>query len=207
MLSLTISVTVAISFYDKVMRSYSKKDYPVGNIRRILEPGPVVMVSSSYKGETNIMTMAWYTVMEFYPSLIGCVIASSNYSFELIRKSKECVINVPTVDLVDQVIGVGNCSGAEVDKFSRFGFTAAAAASVQAPLIKECFANFECKISDTKLINSYNFFIFEVVKAHVAVSPKYPKTLHYRGQGVFTVSGESMNMSRKFTKLKNLPNF
>ena len=189
------------------MRTYAKDDFEVSDVRRILEPGPIVLISSSYKEQTNIMTLGWQTVMEFSPSLIGCIIASSNHSFELIRKSKECVINVPTVDLVDEVIGIGNCSGAKINKFTKYKLTPVSGSKVKAPLIKECFANFECKIADTRMINSYNFFIFEVLKAHVAKSPKFPKTLHYHGQGIFTVTGSKIDLHKKFTKLKRQPNF
>lgn len=179
------------------MPIYKKKDYPVEEIRRYLEPGPVVLVSSAWKGRTNIMTMGWHTLMEFTPSLIGCIISSENYSFELIRKSKECVINIPTQELAKAVIGIGNCSGTTVNKFKKFKLTPSPAEIVGAPLIDECYANFECKIYDTKLINKYNFFIFEVIKAHVATSPKYPATLHFRGNGVFMLSGDSIKLPSK----------
>ena len=72
--------------------------------------------------------------------------------------------------------------------------TASPASEVQAPLIRECFANFECKLFDAELVDRYNFFIFEVVKAHVAISPKYPKTIHYRGDGIFMLSGRSIKL-------------
>jgi flavin reductase (DIM6/NTAB) family NADH-FMN oxidoreductase RutF len=78
------------------MKSRAKALFPVSNIRRLLEPGPVVLVSSAWKGKNNIMTMGWHTVLEFSPALVGCVIADNNVSFEMIRKSRECVINVPT---------------------------------------------------------------------------------------------------------------
>jgi flavin reductase (DIM6/NTAB) family NADH-FMN oxidoreductase RutF len=176
---------------------YKKRDFPVSEIRRFLEPGPVVLVSSAWKGKANIMTMGWHTVMEFSPSLVGCIISNQNHSFEMIRKSKECVINIPTQDMAMKVVGIGDCSGSEVDKFEEFKLTAAAASKVHAPLIRECFANFECKIHDAKLVSRYNFFIFEVVKAHVAISPKYPNTLHFRGDGVFMLSGRSIKLPSK----------
>jgi flavin reductase (DIM6/NTAB) family NADH-FMN oxidoreductase RutF len=75
-------------------RHAEKLDFPVSQVRRYLESGPIVMVSSALDDRRNIMTMGWHTVMEFTPSLLGCVIAGGNYSFELIRKSRECVINV-----------------------------------------------------------------------------------------------------------------
>lgn len=183
------------------MKNFTKRDFPVSKIRRYLEPGPIVLVSSKYKNETNIMTMGWHTVLEFSPSLIGCMITSSNHSFELIKKSKECVINIPTVDLINEVVGIGNTHGKEdYDKFEEFNLTPVKAKIVKAPLIKECYANFECKLVDSKMLGKYNFFIFEVVKAHAAVTPKYPKTIHYTGDGIFMISGEHVNMKKKFKK-------
>jgi flavin reductase (DIM6/NTAB) family NADH-FMN oxidoreductase RutF len=179
------------------MRRAAKRDFPVAEIRRFLEPGPIVLVSSAWKGERNVMTMGWHTVLEFTPSLVGCVIASGNHSFELVRRSRECVINVPTVDLAPTVVDIGNCSGSNVDKFARFKLTAAPADKVKAPLIAECFANFECRLADARLVEKYNFFVFEVVKAHVARSPRYPKTIHYRGDGMFMVSGPTTARWRK----------
>ncbi len=70
------------------MPRYTKTDFPVSNVRRFLEPGPIVLVSSAHKGETNIMTMGWHMIMEFVPSLIGCYIWTENHSFEMIRKKQ-----------------------------------------------------------------------------------------------------------------------
>jgi flavin reductase (DIM6/NTAB) family NADH-FMN oxidoreductase RutF len=173
-----------------VARRPGKNDLPVDQVRRYLEPGPIVLVSSRWRGKANIMTMGWHTVMEFTPSLVGCVIAGGNHSFEMIRRSGECVINLPTTALTDTVIRIGNVSGAAVDKFCEFGLSADTADAVGAPLIRECHANFECRLHDDALVDKYNFFIFEVVKAHVARAPKHPETLHYTGDGVFVVSGK-----------------
>lgn len=180
------------------MANYIKKDFPVHEIRKFLEPGPIVLVSSSYKGQADIMTMGWHTVMEFSPSLIGCIIARSNHSFDLIRKSRQCIINIPTEDMINTIVGIGNCHGADIDKFAEFNLTAQKAAKVNAPSIKECFANFECRLYDGKMIDEYNYFVFEVIKARVATSPKYPKTVHYCGEGIFMVSGNHINRAKKF---------
>ena len=177
---------------------YKKHDFPVDGIRRYLEPGPIVLVSSQHKGQTNIMTMGWYTLMEFTPSLIGCMIVGYNHSHDMIRKSRQCVINLPTIDLLQEVIRIGNCHGQDIDKFDKFGLTAQAATQVEAPIIKECYANFECRLADSSLISKYGLFIWEIVKAHVAISPKYPRTVHYRGEGVFMISGPSINLRKKF---------
>ena len=88
-------------------RVSKKSDFPVSRVRRYLEPGPVVLVSSRWNGRSNIMTMGWHTMMEFTPSLVGCVISSANHSFGMIRESGECVINLPTVGLTDTVVRIG----------------------------------------------------------------------------------------------------
>ena len=177
----------------------TKKDFPVSDVRRFLEPGPVVLVSSAWKGQKNIMTMGWHMVMGFEPSLVGCYIWEENHSFEMIRRSKQCVINVPTVELARTVVGIGNCSGREVDKFERFGLTAAAGRKVEAPLIEECYANFECRLYDGGRINKLSLFVFEVVKAHVRAGgrEKFPKTIHYRGDGLFMIAGPTVSRWRR----------
>ncbi|MDE1150943.1 MAG: flavin reductase family protein [Micavibrio sp.] len=186
------------------MKTYIKKDFPVDKVRRFLEPGPIVLVSSAYKDETNIMAMGWHMVMEFEPSRLGCFITAANHSYELIRKSREMVINIPTVDMINTVIDIGNCHGGKgEDKFGKFGLTPVDADNVSAPLIKECYASFECRVVDTGLLRKYSMFVLEVVKAHVATSPKYPATMHYRGDGVFMLSGKNVSYKSRF-KQQNL---
>ena len=175
-----------------------KESFPVGRVRQYLEPGPIVLVSSKWRGKSNIMTMGWHMVMEFTPSLVGCLISSGNHSHHMIRNSGECVINLPTTKLTDEVIAIGNSSGGEIDKFKEFGLTAEKAKEVEAPQIRECHANFECRIHDDALVEKYNLFIFEVVRAHVARSPKHPETLHYTGDGVFMVAGKIIDRKSQF---------
>lgn len=176
----------------------TKKDFPVSQIRRFLEPGPVVLVSSLWKNKMDIMTMGWHTIMGEEPSLIGCYIWDKNYSQKLILKSGECVINVPETKLIDTAVAIGNTSGKEIDKFAEFELTAKKGKKVSAPMIDECFANFECKVFDHRMVKKYNFFILEVVKAHVKPTPKYPKTFHYTGDGIFMFSGIHQNLSKNF---------
>jgi flavin reductase (DIM6/NTAB) family NADH-FMN oxidoreductase RutF len=180
------------------MRRYRKQDFPVSQIRRLLEPGPIVLVSSAWKGQRNVMTMGWHTVMEFTPSLLGCVIAAGSRSFEMIRRSRQCVINIPEVELAKTVTRIGNCTGADIDKFAEFGLETTEATEVDAPLLDACHSSFECRLHDAALVGKYNFFIWEVVKAHVARIPKNPRTLHYRGEGTFMVAGEGMSLKRLF---------
>lgn len=183
---------------------HKKTDFPVSEIRRFLEPGPIVLVSSAWRGQTNIMTMGWHTVMEFTPSLVGCIISEGSHTFDLVRQSRQCVINIPTADMARTVVAIGNTSGEDIDKFAEFNLTAVPGEHVQTPLIDECYANFECRLADASLIDKYNFFIWEVVKAHAAPSPKYPDTIHYRGDGVFMLSGANTAKFKRFFRPENL---
>lgn len=172
----------------------AKRSCPLAKVYGLLEPGPVVLVTTARKGRANIMTMSWHTMMEFEPPLVGCVISGRNASFDTLRATKECVINIPTQDLAKQVVGIGNCSGAKVDKFAKFGLAPVEAAEVQAPLIAECYASLECRVADTRLVNRYNFFVLEVVQAWVDRTIRDPQTLHHRGNGVFAVAGETLRL-------------
>ena len=182
------------------MKQYRKKNFPLDKIRRFLEPGPIVLVSSQHEGERNIMAMGWHLMLGFEPAMFGCFIWDRNHSFELVRKSKRCVINLPEAHLLDTAIAIGNThsTGRGKDKFERFGLTPVDAEKVDAPLIAECYANFECKLVDASLVSKYSLFMFEVVKAHVATSPKYPTTFHYRGDGVFMISGKNVSRRKRF---------
>ena len=175
----------------------SKKSLPLSHVYRLLEPGPVVLVSTADRPRPNIMTLSWHTMMEFEPPLVGCVISGRNHTFGILTATKECVINIPTVELAKQVVGCGNTSGKRVDKFQTFGLTPVAASQVKAPLIKECYANLECRVVDTRLVAAYNFFVLEVVKAWIDPAQKNPKTIHHRGDGRFTVDGETIRLKSK----------
>ncbi len=172
----------------------AKRAYPLSRVYGLLESGPVVLVTTHRKGTSNIMTMSWHTMMEFEPPLIGCVISGRNASFDVLRATKECVINIPTRDLARQVVGIGNCSGRTVDKFVKFGLTAVEASQVQVPLIAECYASLECRVADTRLVNRYNFFILEVLEAWVDAAVRKPQTLHHRGNGVFVVADATIRL-------------
>ena len=173
-----------------------KKVYPLSKVYALLEPGPVILVSTSLNGRNNVMPMSWHTMIDFNPPLVGCVISDRNYTFGILRKTKECVINIPTVELAKKAVACGNVSGAKTDKFAAFGLTPRAASAVQAPLIEECYASLECRVTDAKLSGKYNLFILKVVKAWVDPSKK-GRTIHHLGKGAFMVAGRTIKVPSK----------
>ena len=112
----------------------AKKSFPLSKVYGLLEPGPSVLVTTARGSHFNIMAMSWHTMIEFVPPLIGCVISNRHYSFGMLKAARECVINIPTVEIAERVVGCGNTSGANVNKFKKFGLTPKPAAHVNAPL-------------------------------------------------------------------------
>ncbi len=119
---------------------------------------------------------------------------AADYSFAALRSMKQCLIAIPSHELARKVVGIGNCSGRNVDKFKKFGLTAVSAKQVAAPLVAECFANLECKVVNTRLVGEYNLFILEVVKAWIDPAQKNPKTIHHHGYGEFIVDGKTIKL-------------
>jgi flavin reductase (DIM6/NTAB) family NADH-FMN oxidoreductase RutF len=175
----------------------AKRSLALSRVYGLLEPGPVVMVSTAGSGHANIMTMSWHTMMEFEPPMVGCVISNRNYTFDILKKTRECVINIPTRELVKEAVACGNTSGRTIDKFKAFHLTPVAASQVKAPLIDECYANLECKVVDAKMVEKYNFFILEVLKAWIDPSKKDPRTIHHRGKGMFMIDGKTIKVASK----------
>jgi flavin reductase (DIM6/NTAB) family NADH-FMN oxidoreductase RutF len=160
----------------------------------LLEPGPVILLTTAGKERANVMAQSWHTMMEFEPPLVGCIVSDRNYSYGLLQASGECVIAIPTVELAEQVVGCGNCSGAEIDKFATFGLTPVAATEVVAPLVAECFANLECRVVDNSMVERYGLFVLEVLRAWIDPAVKHPETLHHRGRGHFMVAGKTITL-------------
>jgi flavin reductase (DIM6/NTAB) family NADH-FMN oxidoreductase RutF len=172
----------------------TKNPFPLSKVYQLIEPGPVVMVTTSDGKKANIMTMSWHMMVDFEPPVLACVMSNGDYSFDALKKTKECVINIPTVKLAKQVVACGNTSGRNIDKFKKFSLTPIVAACVHAPLIDECYANLECRVIDTKLVTQYGIFILEVVKAWVDRSQKNPRTIHHQGNGKFAVDGKTIKL-------------
>ncbi|MBK1613610.1 flavin reductase [Rubrivivax gelatinosus] len=165
-------------------------DFPLAKAFTLLEPGPVVLVTTSDGLRHNVMTITWTMVMDFTPRF-AITTGPWNHSYAALEKSGECVIAVPTVDLIDTVLAVGTCSGADVDKFEKFALTAVAARHVRAPLIRECLANIECKVVD--IVQKHNIVVLDGLAAYVDDARKEKRTLHAVGDGRFIVDGRTVN--------------
>ena len=165
-----------------------------------MESGPVVLVTTYDGKKNNVMTISWTMVLDFKPTF-AITTGEWNYSFIALRKTKECVISIPTVDMLNKVVGIGTCSGADTDKFEKFKLTPVKGREVKAPLIKECLANIECKVVD--IVKKHNIVVLDAVAAYSDTSRKEKRTVHAVGDGTFIVDGRKLN--RKKLMASKLP--
>jgi flavin reductase (DIM6/NTAB) family NADH-FMN oxidoreductase RutF len=165
----------------------------IGKAFTLLECGPVVLVTTNGGRKDNVMTISWTMVNDFTPRL-AMTTGSWNYSFGALRKFRECVVAIPTVDLIDEVVGVGTCSGVDTDKFGKFPLTPLKAKHVRAPLIKECLANIECRVVD--FVARHNIVVLEGVAAYYDAARKERRLVHAVGDGTFIVDGRRIDRKR-----------
>jgi len=169
----------------------------LSKVYQLLEPGPVVLLTTTHKGRHNVMTMSWHMMLDFEPPTLACVVSEGDYSFAALRATKECVIAIPAAHLAAEVVKVGNCHGDSLDKFRAFGLTPAPGREVGAPLINECFANLECRVIDISMVRKYNMFVLEVVKAWIDPRQRNPRMIHHQGYGKFSVDGKTIRLPSK----------
>jgi len=174
----------------------SFEEMPLGEVYRLIEPGPVVLLSTCREGRANVMTLSWHMMVDFTPPLIACIVAGALSSRSL-TATGECVIAIPAATIARAVVGIGNTSGQRVDKFAEFRLTPARAAMVAAPLIAECFVNLECRVVDDTLAAKYGLRVLEVVKAWRDGAKTDVKTIHHQGYGTFAVDGRTLHLPSK----------
>ncbi len=165
-------------------------ELPIEKAFMLIEPGPVLLVTTHEKGRSNIMTISWHMALDF-SAQVALMTGPWNHSFSAMMSTRECVINVPAVDLAETTVRIGDCSGTDVDKFKKFGLTELPGKKVKAPLIQECLACLECRVSD--YLEQQGIFILQGVQAWIDPQKKERRTFHAHGDGTFSVDGETLN--------------
>lgn len=170
-------------------------EVPLGEVYRWLEPGPVVFLTTRRGSRANVMTMSWHMMVEFTPPRLACVVSDADHSARALSETGECVIAVPPAGLLSQVVGIGNSSGRNEDKFAAFGLTPLAAREVGAPLVGECLIDLEARVIDRSLADRFGLRVLEVVRAWRNPTIADTRTVHHRGHGVFVVDGDTIRTS------------
>ncbi len=137
-------------------------------IYRLLHPRHTVLVTCmSRSGRANIITLAWTMPASIRPPMVAIGIAPKRLSHKVIDETGEFVVNVPTIRLAKKALFCGRTSGINVDKFKETKLTALSAMKVKPPLIKECIAHLECRVTKKITAGDHTLFIGEVLAAHV----------------------------------------
>nr|WP_113868320.1 flavin reductase family protein [Brenneria salicis]NMN91834.1 flavin reductase (DIM6/NTAB) family NADH-FMN oxidoreductase RutF [Brenneria salicis ATCC 15712 = DSM 30166]RBP59881.1 flavin reductase (DIM6/NTAB) family NADH-FMN oxidoreductase RutF [Brenneria salicis ATCC 15712 = DSM 30166]RLM29874.1 flavin reductase [Brenneria salicis ATCC 15712 = DSM 30166] len=173
---------------------------PLEKAFTLIEPGPVVLVTTNNGQQDNVMTITWTMVLDF-SATFAITTGPWNYSYTALQTSRECVIAIPTVDMIDTVIGVGICSGQDTDKFHQFDLTPQRGKHVRAPLIKECLANIECRVVD--IIERHGILVLEGLAAYFDDTRPEKRMLHAVGDGTFITDGGKID--RKEMMRSKLP--
>lgn len=138
-----------------------KQHWKAGNM---LNPVPAVMVSvSDGNGKNNIITVAWAGTICTNPPMLSISVRPERYSYEMIKSTKEFVVNLTTRDLVRACDYCGVTSGRDVDKFEKMKLTPIKLPNVSVPGIKESPVNIECRVKKIEELGSHTMFIADVV--------------------------------------------
>jgi len=144
-----------------------KVEVPLSSSYRLLHPRLTVLVSCVDKaGKANVITLAWSMPVSINPPIVAISIAPKRYSHQLIEETKEFVINIPTMDIVQETLFCGRRSGRSYDKFKETRLTTLPAKLVKPPIIKECVAHLECKLEEQITVGDHTLFIGRVLTAY-----------------------------------------
>jgi flavin reductase (DIM6/NTAB) family NADH-FMN oxidoreductase RutF len=132
--------------------------------RRLLNCGPVAIVTTSWRAMANAAPIAWTAPLSMEPPLVGCVIHPHRHTADMIRFSEEFAINIPGPSLLKQTAFLGSLSGLNVNKIESAGLELFSAQRIEAPLIEGCLAWIECGLQDVIPIGDHTLFVGRVVR-------------------------------------------
>jgi flavin reductase (DIM6/NTAB) family NADH-FMN oxidoreductase RutF len=143
----------------------SKSELDLNVALRMLEPGPVVLVTSMFRSHPNVMTAAWISPLGFDPPMISVAIHPGRLTHELVSKSEMFGVNIPTMDLVRAVHRCGLVSGHAEDKFETTGLNPIDPLEIEAPRIYECVGHLECGVIQRVSMADHDLFIGQILAA------------------------------------------
>jgi flavin reductase (DIM6/NTAB) family NADH-FMN oxidoreductase RutF len=129
-------------------------------------PKVAVIVTASAGGKDDAMTAAWHSSISFKPPLYGIAIAPKRFTYQLITESREFGINFIPSKKASLAAAVGGTSGQQMDKFERFNIKKEKPLKTTAPILKDAYAAYECKLVDSKPYGDHIWIVGEIVAVH-----------------------------------------
>ena len=142
----------------------SKTSWKAGTM---LYPLPPVLVTCGTLEKPNVFTVAWTGIINSDPAMTYISVRPSRYSYELIKQSKEFVINLPTAQILKAVDFCGVKSGKEIDKFAQTGLTPLPCTQIKAPMIEQSPVSLECRVTEIKPLGSHDMFLAEIIAVNI----------------------------------------
>ncbi len=175
---------------------------------RLLNGGPVVLVTTRWRDQTDVMPAVWTTPLSHSPPLIGLVVHPSRHTHDMIRFSEQFALNFPARDLMNHAQYFGVVSGRDVGKLDLSKLLTFKADKIDAPLIENCIAHIECGLEDALRLGDHTLFVAHPIVAQ-AESDSFDETwllgdpdyrpLHYLGLDRYAVLGERLQAELRTT--------
>jgi len=129
-------------------------------------PKVAVIVTASARGRDAAMTAAWHSSISFKPLLYGIAVAPKRFTYQLITESREFGINFIPSEKASLAAAIGGTSGQQMDKFERFNIKKEKSLKTTAPILKDAYAAYECKLVDSKPYGDHIWIVGEIVAVH-----------------------------------------
>ena len=173
-------------------------ELPAEKAYRILESGPIVLVATRRRGSRQPDDNGFSHDDAARPA------AGRRHHRAMGPQPPSAIGHRRTVDLAETVVDIGNCSGDALDKFAHFGLTPASAQTVEAPLVRECWANLECRVADDGWARRYNLWVLEVQRVWIDAARKETRLIHHQGDGRFSVDGDTLDLGERMVRWRYL---
>ena len=141
------------------------REIPLHLAHRLLAARPVCLLTTQYKGQVNVMTIAWLCPISLQPPLVAMAIHPSCYTHDMLRRAEECVLSIPGRPMAQQVMQCGSLSGKDTDKIETAGLMPDSGNRVEVPRIEGCLGHLECVLNDVVSPGDHTLFIVEVIGA------------------------------------------
>jgi flavin reductase (DIM6/NTAB) family NADH-FMN oxidoreductase RutF len=129
-------------------------------------PKLAVIITASARGRDAAMTAAWHSSISLKPPLYGIAIASKRFTYQFIMESREFGINFIPSEKASLAAAIGGISGQQMDKFERFNIKQEKPLKTKAPILKDAYAAYECKLVDSKPYGDHLWIVGEIVAVH-----------------------------------------
>jgi len=142
-----------------------KHEIPIAQANRLLAPRVTCLLTTQYRGQVNVMAISWACPVSIEPPLIVMAIHPSCYTHDMLKRSQECVLNIPGRPLAEQTVRCGTLSGANTDKIQVTGMVLQSGRRVEVPWLDACLAHLECGIVEVLMPGDHSLFVAEILGA------------------------------------------